>query len=216
MAQSKEKISDAIQNEFVSVVESAFGSRLESILVYGSYLKETFIPGVSDVNVLIVLKEVNPRELRTFGHVAHRHIRRYNITPLVLSRTEFITSADVFPMEHLDIVDTHKVLFGPDVTVDLTIGRDHLRHEIEHQLRGNLLSLRQLAVAAGEESPGKKRSVRKELEHWFGSLSAILRGVLRLYGVTALPATALELVEKVNAEVGLESGPILRLLECRG
>jgi hypothetical protein len=142
-------------------------------------------------------------------------MRRNKITPLILSRREFVTSADVFPMEYLDIVETHQVLVGPDVTSELEINRANLRHQIEHQLRGNLVSLRQLAVAAGCPRLFRKVLLRRELEQWYGRLSAILRGLLRLQGIADIPSAPEKLVAAVNATFEFESGPIVQLLACR-
>ena len=215
MAASREQTSRVVEHDFVSLATGTFGEKLESVIVYGSLLKETFTPGTSDVNVLVVVKEGHEAALRELGRRGRRLMRRYRITPLVLTRREFVTSADVFPMEYLDIADTHKVLHGPDVTVDLTISHSNLRHEVEHQLRGSLVSLRQLAIAAGRPRPFRKALLRSRLEEWYGSIAAILRGLLRLHGVTRIPQRPDELVRGINDALKLEPGPFLQLLACR-
>ncbi len=215
MAVSKAKTAQAIEQDFVTLLRDVLGETLESVILYGSFLKETFTPGASDVNVLVVVGEGHEPALREVGRQGRRLLRTHKITPLFLTRREFATSADVFPMEYLDIVETHKVLLGPDVTADLDISRTNLRHEVEHQLRGSLVSLRQLAIAAGRPRPFRKLLLRRRLEEWYGSLAAILRGMLRLHDVTAIPHGAEDLVREVNRAVGLEPGPILQLLACR-
>lgn len=215
MAASKEATNKAIEHDLVSVARDAFGDSLEAIIVYGSYLKQTFTPGTSDVNVLIVVKEGHESALRAFGRAGRRLLRKHRITPLVLTRREFTTSADVFPMEYLDMVESHRAITGPDVTADLSISHDHLRHEIEHQLRGSLVSLRQLAIAAGRPRPFRKVLLRSRLEEWYGSLSAILRGLLRLSGATEVPQRSDALLGEINRTLGLEPGPFLQLLACR-
>jgi len=215
MSRSREKTKQAVEAEFVALARSVFGEKLVSLTLYGSYLKETFTPGVSDVNVLVIVGESSDAALRDLGAKGSRLMRRHGITPLILTRREFVTSADVFPMEYLDIVETHQVLVGPDVTSELEIDRSNLRHQIEHQLRGNLVSLRQLAVAAGRPRLFKKVLLRRELQQWYGRLAAILRGLLRYKGKTDLPGSPEELVAAVNEAFGFESGPIMQLLACR-
>lgn len=211
MATTREKTTQAIEHDFIELCKSAFGESLESVIVYGSFLRETFRPGSSDVNLLIVVKRGHEPSLRDFGRAGRRLMRRHRMTPLVLTHQEFVGSADVFPMEYLDIVQTHRVLHGPNVTDDLTISRANLRHEVEHQLRGNLMALRQLAIAAGRPRPFRKHLLRRRLEDWSGSVSAILRALLRLRGVEIIPEVPEQLVESVNRELGLESGPLLHL-----
>lgn len=207
-----QKTAQAVEQELVAVAEQVFGEELVSVVLYGSYLRATFTQGSSDVNVLVILSAGRPDALREFGRQAHRLLKRFRITPLVLTRAEFTTSADVFPVEYLDIVEGHKVLIGPDVTAELDISKANLRHEIEHQLRGSLVALRQLAIAAGRNRSYRKTLLRRELRQWYGSLSAMLRGLLRLKGASAIPQSPEELVTAVNEALGLESGPIVELL----
>jgi predicted nucleotidyltransferase len=214
MPVNNERSSSAAQQEFIGIVGEVFGDAAKSVVLYGSYLKETYTPGVSDINILIVLSDVKPGDLAEFGRRAGRLMRKHRITPLILSHDEFVTSSDVFPMEYLDIVTTHKVLLGDDATAALSISRAHLRHQVEHQLRGQLLSLRQLLVAFGSGNIST-RGLQKELQTWYGSLSAILRGVLRLHGADTIPASDKEIVEELNTAVGLTAGPILELVKCR-
>lgn len=208
-------IKQAVETEFVALCRSVFGERLVSLTLYGSYLRETFSPGVSDVNVLVIVSENLPDALRRLGRQGRRLMRKNRITPLVLSRREFVSSADVFPMEYMDIVENHQVLVGPDVTSELEIDRQNLRHQIEHELRGNLVSLRQLAVAAGKPRLFRARLLRRELLQGYGRLAALLRGLLRLKGVSEIPTAPEELVSAVNAALGFEPGPIMTLLACR-
>lgn len=215
MAASTERTKRALGVDFIELARSVFGEALESVIVYGSFLKATFTPGASDVNVLVVVGEGHEASLREMGRRGRRLLRAHRITPLVLTRREFVTSADVFPMEYLDMVETHEVLYGPDVTSELEISSANLRHETEHQLRGSLVTLRQLAVAAGRPRPFRKLLLRRRLEEWYGSLAAILRGLLRLHGVTTVPQGSEELVREINRVLGLEPGPILDLLACR-
>jgi hypothetical protein len=70
-------------------------------------------------------------------------------------------------------------------------------------------------VAAGRPRLFRRRLLRRELENWYGSLAAILRGLLRLKGVSAIPAAPDALVQQINTAFGLEPGPILQLLRCR-
>jgi hypothetical protein len=215
MAKSRERTEEILRGDFLSLVQDAFGSNLVGVVVYGSFLKDSFVPAVSDVNVLIVLGEQNAEQLRSFGRRGHSLLRRFRITPLLLTGQEFAGSADVFPMEYMDMVDTHRVLTGDDVTQQLSLTAANLRHEVEHQLRGSLVSLRQLAVAAGRKRPFWGRVMRRELEQWYGSLSAILRGLLRLKSVSPIPQEPVALVEAMNGAYNLDPGPILQLLRTR-
>jgi predicted nucleotidyltransferase len=215
MAKTKASIKQGLSGEVLNLLKRIYADQLGSVIVYGSFVKESFTPGSSDVNLLIVLSKSEENRIRSIGREGYSLFKRYNITPLILSETEFKNSADVFPMEYLDLQENHEVLYGRDVTGDLVIGKENLRHEVEHQLRGSLVSLRQLAIAADRKRPFWKGAVRRELQRWYGSLAAILRGVLRLKADATAPQDHRELVSEVNRALGLEAGPIIALLDCR-
>ncbi len=70
--------------------------------------------------------------------------------PLLLTLDELHRAADVFAIEFLDIRLRQRVLAGEDVFSRLEIPMDRHRHQVERELRINLLRLRQAALAAGE------------------------------------------------------------------
>jgi hypothetical protein len=118
-------------------------------------------------------------------------------------------------MEYLDIVERHTVLSGPDLTEKLDLSRDNLRHQVEHQLRGSLVSLRQLVSAIDQRRFFRTTLLKRELRAWYGSVSAVLRGLLRLKGVEVTPESPDELVTAMNTAYGLEAGPLLTLVALR-
>lgn len=211
MAKAGEKIAEAVEVKFLQHLKDSFGDRLDAVVLYGSYVQGSFRPGVSDVNVLVLLSEADPEALGRLSRSMGRLMRKHRITPLILSSGEFARSSDVFPMEYLDIRDRHRVLYGEDPTLVLSIDEKNLRHQIEHQMRGNLISLRQLVLAAR----GRKRLLGRELSRWYGRVAAVLRGLLRLMGVEEIPTEPQALVSKVNEVLDLEPGPFLRLIAFR-
>jgi predicted nucleotidyltransferase len=150
-----------IENTFLEMLKTIFGKNLVMASIYGSSVSGNFVEGVSDVNILILLDKPDAGQLETFGRDVYRTMRRYKITPLILSKTEFMNSADVFPMEYLDIMDRKKILFGEDITEQLSLSLKNLRHQLEDRLRGAVASLRQAVVA----SRGKERILRKWLKN---------------------------------------------------
>lgn len=139
----KEKLAK-VEKDFTEQVKTAFGTNLHSIIVYGSILTETFNPIQSDINVLIIPKEADPERIVVLGKYCAKLIREYNITPTVMSYDEFISSANIFPMEYYDIKDIHKTIYGEDIMDKIVITDSNLRHQVEDRLRGCINSLRQV------------------------------------------------------------------------
>jgi len=173
-----EKVRPEIETTFVQIAKECFGGDLHAILLYGSAARGMYREGVSDINLLILYHRVTPLQLAQFGKKAGPLIRKRQITPLLMSREEFLRSADVFPLEYIDIRNAHRVLFGPDDTASLELTLKNLRHQAEERLRGNLNQLRQLLVASG----GNSKLLASYLRSWSGIPSALSRALLLLRG----------------------------------
>ena len=117
----KEDRLNAVEKDFVMQAKTAFGDNLKSIILYGSILTENYNPLSSDINLLIILNQADPERIIVLGKYAAKTLQSNSITPTILSHNEFISSADIFPMEYFDIKELHKTLYGDDVFQNLTI-----------------------------------------------------------------------------------------------
>jgi predicted nucleotidyltransferase len=207
----KETFREGVETSFLDALRECFSDNLVSVMIYGSYVSDDFVPRVSDVNVLVLLDHSDPGKIRELGARAHRLIRRFKITPLILTRSEFANSADVFPMEYMDIADRNRVLFGEDETRSLSLERRNLRHQLEERLRGSVAFLRQVLVA----SRGRERVLRHNLKILYGSLKAIFKGLLRIRGVPEIPADGRILLEQLATSFKVQVDPFQRLRVLR-
>lgn len=212
MNKTLDSLKKKIEEDFLQTVKDIFGSNLLSVMAYGSYAGGDFVPGVSDINLLIILEKPDTQQIRLLGKRARSTVKKLRITPLIMTRTEFINSADVFPMEYLDISEKNRVLFGTDETETLSIRKNNLRHEIEERLRGNINSIRQMIIAAGARTRIEAGAVKGLL----GSLKALFTALLRLKGKKDIPGEGIELVKSVQDEFEIDTSAFERLLELRG
>jgi predicted nucleotidyltransferase len=216
MNRREDKLRKEVEGPCVKTLEESFGGNLRSVIAYGSYAGGHFVPGISDVNLLVILDASNPGQLEAFGRRGKRLVRRLNITPLILTKAEFLSSADVFPIEYTDIQARHKVLLGEDLTASLALRKNNLRHQLEDRLRGAVISLRKLITASG----GNERLLGRHLRTWIGPLNALFRGLLSLRSLSAktdaaVPADARELLHKVKEVFALDTGPFVELIGHR-
>lgn len=211
MSIEQEQTFKNIEQKFLPVLQDVFKENLVTVILYGSAVKGTYTAGVSDVNILILLEEADPKSVVMLGKAAARIITKNRINPLLLTRSEFLSSADVFPMEYLDIADSRKVIFGTDPVGDLKITNDNLRHQVEEQLRGTISSLRRALLA----SKGQHRPLKRYLAEWFGSQNALIRGLLRLSGLTEIPTDFAKFVQSLTERFGIEAGALTDLQRIR-
>ncbi len=128
-----------------------FGDNLSALLVFGSAAVGDFLPGASDINLLVVLKTADLAALRAARGFRRRLAGQRVAAPLILSEEQIRNSADVFPIEFLEIREKRRLLHGRDPFARLRFGLKNLRHECEHELRGRLIRLRESYI---ESRPG--------------------------------------------------------------
>ncbi len=132
--------------EFCRGVIEVFGDSCQSILVYGSAARHEYFPERSDINTLIVLDNADLETLRKGIDVIHKGRQGCKVTPFFMTPEDIETSTDVFPIKFHDMRDSYTLIYGKDVLDDLDIADDHLRLELEQEMKILLLELRQFFI----------------------------------------------------------------------
>lgn len=133
---------DEYLTAFCEGLNGALGEHLVSIILYGSAARAEEVKKFSDANVMVVLKEFSLKNLSAIEKIVRRAERKANLSAVFWTEEELKRSADVFPIEFLDIQENHKILSGKDVFWEISVDRKNLRHQIEFELRSKLLRLR--------------------------------------------------------------------------
>src|SRR5580698_3288370 len=146
MVPSKEK--QAKIDEFVKRIREAAGPNMESIILFGSAVAGDFHPGLSNLNLLCVLRDSSFTALQSLAPVAKWWDSQRQPPPLCMTRTELERSTDVFTIELLDMQQHRRVLLGEDVVRGLQISMHVHRVQVEYELREKLILLRQQVLLA--------------------------------------------------------------------
>lgn len=186
------------------------GANVYSIAIFGSGISQEFIPKKSNINLLVVCEEVNLAELKKCFKLVLKGRKKGIIAPLFLTRTHMETSSDVFPIEFLDMADFHQTIYGEDVFTNLQIGTEHLRLEVEEQLKGKLIRLRQAYLEVGAEY----KAIAGILKDSITSLVPVFRSMLRLKEKTAALSKS-EVIKSVSEEFGAEADVLLKVLDIK-
>jgi hypothetical protein len=200
-----------VKESFVPVVQELFGDDLKAVILYGSAAKGTYVAGVSDVNLLLLTGTTHPEQIMQLGNRAKKQIKKHRISLQFLTTTEFANSADVFPMEYLDIQNSHQLIWGQDAVMDIEISPVNLRHQAEERLRGSVHALRQALFA----SQGKAKLLSEVLSDWFGSQAALFRALLRLAEAPTVPDEPRELVASLGSTFDIDPAGLYPLIKLR-
>lgn len=195
-------------DELVTQLRAAYGTRLNSVVLYGSAATGEHIPKRSDYNVLLLLNDIDASALASASAVARAWGDAGNPPPMTMTVEEWRGSADVFPMEYADILERHKVLHGTPPFDGVTVSKEDLRLQLEQQVMGKLLQLRQGALLAGTDGKRQVELVAASLS----TMMVLFRAVLRLNGERSDTDNAV-IAKRVGTIVGFDSAPFVRAVQ---
>lgn len=207
MLEQQQPLTETQLEAFVAQIHAAAGKNLVSVVLYGSAASQDFHAQFSDINLLCVVNDASTAALLALASAFKGWT---NLTPLIFTRAEIDASAEIFPIEMMDIRDRHHVLFGEDVFNQLTIPADRQRFQLEHELRTKLLLLRQHFL--GSVSDDEK--IRSLMLDSVSNFIVLFRHVLMVMGEEPA-ATKRQVVEQLVHKVQFDPSPFLELLQVR-
>lgn len=208
MVPSKEKQEKI--DEFVKRVREAAEPNIESIILFGSAVAGDFHPGLSNLNLLCVLRDSSFAALQSLAPVAKWWDSQKQPPPLCMTRAELERSTDVFTIELLDMQQHHRVLLGEDVVQGLQISMHVHRVQVEYELREKLILLRQQVLLAS----GNGARLWDLLLRSVPSFGTLFRHALIALGETSPPRRR-EAVDALSTRVGFDLSAIHLALDVR-
>lgn len=209
MSELDEKTERSLRN-FSREVRDLYGDDVLSIILYGSAVGPDYIPEVSDLNLLVILKEVGPEQLgKALRYV--KQWRKNRINPLFLDPRYIESSLDAFPIEFLEMKERHRLLWGEDLLADLEVPQENLRLQCEQELKGKWLKLRQVYL----ETEGNPKRVKKLMTASLRPFGVVLSALLRLKGFEVPPQEFLEVVTQVEEAFNLELGAFREVYQLK-
>jgi hypothetical protein len=205
----EETVVAGLLEEFRTEVEKIFGEELVSLTVYGSHATDEPEGQGGDVSVLIVVRELRREALLAYRSIAHRYARRGIPAPPIFTEAFLRNSSDVFPLEFLGMSERRRVIAGKDIVPELDITKENLRHQVEFELKGKLLSIRRMYLG----SFGNKELVGL-LRDTVGPIVSVARGLLLLSDREA-PHKKTDILDAIEKHFGVALPAIREALAGR-
>lgn len=164
--------------EITADYRQAFGDGLLTIILYGSGVSDDYRPGISDLNFLMILDDSGLETLERAVPVAKKWKVRKVSAPLIMSRSELSSSLDSYPVEFLNMKNSHLLVYGEDVLQSLSFDPVALRLQIERELKGKLLLLRKSYL----DTEGKGSALRSLVAKSLTAFTALFGALLYLKG----------------------------------
>ncbi len=168
----KEKLATTLEE-----LRRLWGDAIRSISLYGSGARGDYREGVSDLNMVIELEDIDLARMKPALN-ALALARRNRIMTLLIAPKEIEAGATLFGSKYLSIKETHLTLFGEDPFVDLEIDASHLLFRLRQDAHDLIFRLRRHYVTSdgGELTNMLNKNGR--------NLFRLLRMTLALDGVT--------------------------------
>ena len=191
-------------------LRSTFGDELRSVVVFGSVPRGESIPGVSDLNLLVLLDSMTPSTMVRAAPLLLQWIKQGDTPPYMYSWEEWSGMQDTFAIEIADMNDAREVMWGSDPISTETLPYAGLRMQAERETRDTLLHLR-LRLMVNANSPAEIGAL---LLSGFPSFTAYMRAALRLEGEPAGLETR-SVIQRVASIIDADPEPMLTCDDAR-
>ena len=197
---------------WVAEAVKLFGPGLEAILLYGSAARGEFLPGRSNLNLLVVLGKRDLGLLGDYARVHKQWSREGIVVPLFFAQPELERLSRLFPLEWQEIKDAHRLLAGRDPLPGLEVDGRHLAVQCEQEIGGNLLRLRQRFVEGG----GTQEAMLLLLPLSLTALLPCLRGLLRSLSERVAPPRSTDaMLELLPTALGVDPAVFQEVLKLK-
>jgi predicted nucleotidyltransferase len=197
------ELSQAVREKvtpFFTEITATYDDNLHSIYLVGSVLTEDYIKKVSDINSVIVLKEMDLKFLDIVAPLGKKYRKKRISAPLLMTPEYIQKSLDVFPIEFLNFQLIHRTLLGEDILADLNIDRGDLKRQCEREIKGKLIWLRQGYIS----SMGDRRLLANTIIRQFTGYVPLFRGLIKLLNETP-PINHEDVVAMLSRLTGTET-----------
>jgi hypothetical protein len=201
---------EEIFEEITGEYQKIFGAHLISIILFGSGAGEDYIPGKSDINFLITLTDQGIDRLDRALEMIARWRKRNVAIPLFMTRSFFVGSQDAYPIEFLNMKRHYIVVSGEDVLAELAFDRRHIRLQLERELRGKLLHLRNGYLA----TEGNTRKIRALITLSLTAFISLFSALLYLKNIE-IPHGKRDIITAAGKAFGIDDAIFLKCEEIR-
>ncbi|MFH1489995.1 MAG: hypothetical protein ABII06_13925 [Pseudomonadota bacterium] len=196
--------------EIIEDYRALFGAEMKSIILYGSAAGEDYRPGLSDINLMVVVTEKGIESLDQTFKTVGKWLKRKVAIPLFLTPAYIESSTDVFPIEYLGFQRKHILVYGEDYLKNLVFKPQWIRLQCERDIKGKLLLLREAFV----ESAGRSRALREVVGPSIQAFLAVFEALLTLKEKD-LPADKREILRATCEVFDLDAALFEKLLDIR-
>jgi hypothetical protein len=207
------KIPEKPQDIFVPLTgdyQKIFGKDLVSLILYGSAANGHYVKGKSDINLLVVLTSAGMDKLADVLDTVQTWKKSSVAVPLVMTKEFIENSLDCYPIEFLNMKNSHILIYGENVLAPLKFKPEDLRLQIERELKGKLILLRNGYLEAG----GSARQIKQLISRSLTAFTSIFNALLYLKQESA-PRHRRDTIKEIARLFAVDAGVFLNCADIK-
>ena len=196
--------------QFVADIQDRLGDNLVSATVVGSAAGPDYQAGISDINTVLVLSNLDRTGLDAISGMGKSLRKLHMALPLLMTPEYIKRSLDVFGVELLDFQLSGKTVLGDNPFEGLAFERSDVRLQCERELKAMLIRLRQGYIAGA----GNTRLLRDVLVSSGKTLLPYLRAMVWLNQgdrISSIQGT----LDQARETLGAETSTLELLIQWR-
>ena len=166
-------LADALDG-FCRKLQRALGEQLISVILYGGVAKGEFVPGSSDVNVMMVIRDSTVELLERISPILDQARRDIHLSLLLLTERDLAPATEVFSTKFQDIQRYHIVLFGTDAAGQINVTQERLRRQCAREIMNLQLRLRQFYLQRMRRPEMIENTLKAVISPFLTTLSVLL------------------------------------------
>jgi hypothetical protein len=164
--------------QYADQVKALAGTNALSLTLFGPIVAGTFDKRLHTVRNVLVLAKVDLDMLRQLAQSGAKLGKVRISAPLIMTPEYIKASLDTFPVELIEIVQFHLILFGEDYFNELSLSETHVRLQCEREVKSILIAMRQGLLA----STGRDKFLSAMDTDIMERVIRVLRGLLWIKG----------------------------------
>jgi len=195
---------------FFNEILDQYSEKIHSIHVVGSAVTEDYVDKTSDINSIVVLKEMDLKFLEVLAPLGKKYGKSKVSAPLIMTPTYIERSLDVFPIEFLNFKLIHHTVYGDDILKGLEIKWEDLRHQCEREIKSKLIWLRQGYISAA----GDRKILTDGFIRGISGNIPLFRGIILLHGHQP-PIRQADVIHRLGEVTGVDTGIFMKVFNAK-
>lgn len=175
-------------DKLVNSLKEKLSDNLLSVIAFGS--QANVEDAKNNLNLMIVTNELDAEDLYEISKPIKKWVKAKNPIPVIMNKDEWYSSFDVYAIEYADIRSNYRIIYGEDLTQNISINKYFLRLQCESELKSLLLKYKNNFLMNIKSD----KEMKKLLMNVIKTLLIIFRSVLRLHD-SEVPYRAVDIIE---------------------